>query len=304
LTKKTEGRKSRDTVLLKEKYTVTTLKEKCNSSFLLSLSGHTLVEQECNTQACPGSWGCWSEWSRCTVAAAGGRRSRNRACLADFDSSDTGLVDCGAGEGREEEPCHVAAAEEEDHLSSSSAAAGRPVLRPRDGAEPVAATAGMVPLNMVVGACVAGFMIGGLLGAVLTYYYMKNKKPGGGGLGCGGGGSSAVGSPHYISAKSQNLYVSLPMLDLKHKQLSSAASDYSGTLRSNATGTLRSSKAGGGGGGSSVYGGSNSKPGDYETATIKRSHSRRDSSLLSGLVGGGGGGGGIRADLDSDTLFT
>lgn len=39
-----------------------------------------------------------------------------------------------------------------------------------------------------------------------------------------------------------------------------------------------------------------SKPGDYETATIKRSHSRRDSTLLSSP--------GIRADLDSDTLFT
>ena len=198
-------------------------------------------------------------------------------------------MDCGEGEGREEESCRV----EDD-------AVGRPnvSLRPRDGAEPLAAAAGMVPLNMVVGACVAGFMIGGLLGAVLTYYYLKNRKPGS--LGSGGGGTgSAVSSPHYISAKSQNLYVSLPMLDLKHKQLSSAASDYSGTLRSNATGTLRSSKAGGGGGGGSVYSGS--KPGDYETATIKRSHSRRDSSLLSGLVGGGGG---IRADLDSDTLFT
>ena len=249
------------------------------------------MEQECNTQACPGSWGCWSDWSRCVGSAGGsGIRSRNRACLADHDSSDTALVDCGEGEGRQEESCQ------------DDASTGRPniALRPRsgDGAEPVAAaTAGMVPLNMVVGACVAGFMIGGLLGAVLTFYYLKNKKPGSLGCGGAGNGSGAVGSPHYISAKSQNLYVSLPMLDLKHKQLSSAASDYSGTLRSNATGTLRSSKAGGGGG-SSVYSGS--KPGDYETATIKRSHSRRDSSLLSGLVGGSG----IRADLDSDTLFT
>ena len=93
---------------------------------------------------------------------------------------------------------------------------------------------------------------------------------------------------YYISAKSQNLYVSLPMLDLnKHKQLSSNHSDYSGTLRSN-NGTMRSNKAN-----SSIY---TSKPGDYETATIKRSHSRRDSSLINNSS--------IRADLDSDQLFT
>ena len=96
--------------------------------------------------------------------------------------------------------------------------------------------------------------------------------------------------PQYISAKSQNLYVSLPMLDLKHKQLSSSNSDYSGTLRSTAgSGATLRSKGGGGGG---------AKSPDYETATIKRSHSRRDSSLISG------GGGGIRADLDSDQIFT
>ena len=103
--------------------------------------------------------------------------------------------------------------------------------------------------------------------------------------------ATAVTSPHYISAKSQNLYVSLPMLELKSKQMSSnTSSDYSGTLRSNCTGTLRSKT------GSSVYGGSGGgKPADYETATIKRSHSRRDSSLINGA---------IRADLDSEQLFS
>ena len=100
------------------------------------------------------------------------------------------------------------------------------------------------------------------------------RKPGG-----------AQGSPHYVSAKNQNLYVSLPMLDLKHKNLSSNQSDC-GTLRS--TSTLRS-KAGG----SSIY--STTKHSDYETATIKRSHSHRNSSLIAGAM---------RADLDSDQLFT
>lgn len=149
---------------------------------------------------------------------------------------------------------------------------------PRSGEEEVLPVSGTISINMVVGACVCGFMVGATLGAMLVYYFFKYRKPAPGG---------PVTSPHYISAKSQNLYVSLPMLDLKHKQLSSNTSDYSGTLRSNATGTLRSKT------GSSIY--SNSKPGDYETATIKRSHSRRDSSLINGA---------IRADLDSEQLFS
>ena len=81
------------------------------------------------------------------------------------------------------------------------------------------------------------------------------------------------------------------MLDLKHKHLSSNQSDC-GTLRS--TSTLRS-KAG-----SSVYNGGHGRGavGDYETATIKRSHSQRNSSLIAGSSTL------MRADLDSDTLFT
>ena len=152
-----------------------------------------------------------------------------------------------------------------------------------------------VSINMVIGACVVGFLVGSSLAALLVYYFFKYRKStvanGNGVVGAG------VHSPHYISAKSQNLYVSLPMLDLKHKQLggggggSSTASDYSGTLRSNATGTLRSKT------GSSVYG-TSGKPGEYETATIKRSHSRRDSSLITG------NGAAIRADLDSEQLFS
>jgi hypothetical protein len=132
-----------------------------------------------------------------------------------------------------------------------------------------------MPVNVVVGACISGFIFGALVGAALVFYYLKYRKPGG----------PHGGSPHYVSAKSQNLYVSLPMLDLKHKHLSSNQSDC-GTLRS--TSTLRS-KAGG----SSIY--STTKHSDYETATIKRSHSHRNSSLIAGAM---------RADLDSDQLFT
>lgn len=209
-----------------------------------------MVEQECNTQPCPETWGCWSPWSRC----AGGARTRSREC----GSVEGGTAECLTGSGRDEEPC------------------GMDVPELRSGDEFVEPISGTISLNMMIGACVCGFGVGGALGAVLVYYLLKCRKP----------IETGVTSPHYISAKSQNLYVSLPMLDLKHKQISSNTSDYSGTLRSNATGTLRSKT------GSSVYGG---KPGDYETATIKRSHSRRDSSLINGT---------IRADLDSEQMFS
>jgi len=213
-----------------------------------------LVEQECNTQACPGSWGCWATWSRCSAHS----RSRTREC----SSPEGGTAECTTGQDRQEEQCTLKA----------------PELR--SGEEEVLPVSGTISVNMVIGSCVCGFMVGTSLGALLVYYYFKFRKP------ASVAGAGGVSSPHYISAKSQNLYVSLPMLDLKHKQLSSNTSDYSGTLRSNATGTLRSKT------GSSVYGGG--KP-DYETATIKRSHSRRDSSLINGT---------IRADLDSEQMFS
>ena len=181
-------------------------------------------------------------------------------------SPEGGEAECPEGRSREEEAC-------------TRSDGGEYIPHPRSGGdEEVLPVSGTISVNMVVGAGVCGLMVGCTLGAMLVYYYFKYRKP---------DPAGPVTSPHYISAKSQNLYVSLPMLDLKHKQLSSNTSDYSGTLRSNATGTLRS-KAG-----SSIY--SNAKPGDYETATIKRSHSRRDSSLINGA---------IRADLDSEQLFS
>ena len=134
--------------------------------------------------------------------------------------------------------------------------------------------------DLLAVACICSFVVGCGVGAGVVIYFLKFKRPGGN------------GSPHYVSAKSQNLYVSLPMLDLKHKHLSSNQSDC-GTLRSTAS-TLRS-KAG-----SSVYnaGGRGGAPSDYETATIKRSHSQRNSSLIAGSSTM------MRADLDSDQLFT
>merc|ERR1712062_742131 len=113
--------------------------------------------------------------------------------------------------------------------------------------------------DLLAVACICSFIVGAGIGGAVVVYFLKFRKV-------------QNGNPHYVSAKSQNLYVSLPMLDLKHKHMSSNQSDC-GTLRS--TSTLRS-KAG-----SSVFNGGHA---EYETATIKRSHSQshRNSSLIAG----------------------
>ena len=219
--------------------------------------GTSLEERACNTQPCHGTWACWTPWAGCE--AGGLTRTRERSCTT--ISGDNTAV-CAGGSGHQEQPCSSLQSGQEGEERGTPVTAGTSV-------------------NFIVGGCVLGFILGGVVGAGLVYYYLKIKKNGG------------LNPPHYISAKSQNLYVSLPMLDLKqHKQLPPSSphghADYnSSTLRSN-TGTLRSSKNG-----SSIY---SSKPVDYETATIKRSHSRRDSSLINNSS--------IRADLDSDNLFT
>ena len=151
-------------------------------------------------------------------------------------------------------------------------------------AENTSAGAGDVVVGVIV-----GFVFGAAVGAVIVYYFFVYRR------------HSARGSPHYVSAKSQNLYVSLPMLDLKHRHFSSNQSDCD-TLRSTTThGTLRSKASVG-----SIYANNgasagihqrhdSSTPSDYETATIKRSRSHRNSSILNGTM---------RADLDSDQLFS
>ena len=66
---------------------------------MLFISGDSLVEQECNTQPCPGTWGCWSDWSRCS----GHARTRSRECV----SPEGGSADCPTGLDREEEQCRL-----------------------------------------------------------------------------------------------------------------------------------------------------------------------------------------------------
>jgi len=175
--------------------------------------------------------------------------------------------ECGEGWG----PCDLATG-----LQSRSGE-----VRPCRGA---VSGSGSLTMGTVVGGVVSGFLAGLVLGAGLVFYYFRFRKHG------------VHGAPHYLSAKSNNLYVSLPMLDLKNKHYNQSDFD---TLRS--TSTVRSraeSSIYSGGGGGSVVGPKVAGGGDsYETATIKRSRSQshRNSALLNGAT--------LRADLDSDQLF-
>ncbi len=279
--------------------------------------GMTVSERTCNTQACRGEWGCWSDWSGCQ-RGGGGVRRRSRQCrsLAGVVPGVTG-ASCRGGLSFEEAPCGEARWGE---WGRCDAASGRQTRVSLSGAERQSRNCDPSAEKVdsgggsggVVAACVCCFLLGGLVGAGAAYYLLVRRRHCGAGGGGGGGGG---GGPHYVSAKSQNLYVSLPMLDLKHRLhgFSSNQSDCS-TLRSTTTaggGTLRSNKGGpssaaaaaAAAASSSVYGGAKSPTPvvDYETATIKRSHSQRNSTLLAGERVGASS---MRADLDSDQLFT
>ena len=260
----------------------------CNPSDPACIGSSTIAQRACNTQACSGDWGCWSTWTPCDRY---NKKRRSRVCIAasGIRSGDSASPICPGGSGFEEIDCDGWGPWADWKGDCESTPDGTRIRSRECKAEecngsdretkscssvPAISVSASTPVNAIVGAAICGLIIGAAVGAGIVYYYLRFRKPGG-----------AQGSPHYVSAKNQNLYVSLPMLDLKHKNLSSNQSDC-GTLRS--TSTLRS-KAGG----SSIY--STTKHSDYETATIKRSHSHRNSSLIAGAM---------RADLDSDQLFT
>jgi hypothetical protein len=163
-------------------------------------------------------------------------------------------------------------------------------------------------MSMVIGASIICLIIGILLGAGIMFYVIRFR--------CKsilhGSGN---GGPHYVSAQSQNLYVSLPMLDLTNTSTITSTSTlgrpkgkhFAGCVTNNGSdqsdfGTTRSTSTLRSKAGSSIYnnGGGHHKGSivgsEYETATIKRSHSQRNSSLINGAVA-------MRADLDSDNIF-
>jgi len=256
----------------------------CNNT--TECKGTKLIEQNCNTHPCVGAWGCWSDFSDCK----NGVRSRERSCQN--PSGGEGVAECSIGESTEEMPCETRQGVWANWGQCQQGSQTRERLRDDGGKDteikhcgpspsggwPIPRHSDETSMGKLAGAFVIGLLVGCCISAALVYLFFKYKKP------------KSVTTPHYISAKSQNLYVPLPMLDLKHNQINKNDSDYvSSTIRSN-NGTIRSKS------GNNIYS-TGSKGGDYETATIKRSHSRRDSSI-------GNGGHNIRADLDSDQMFT
>ncbi len=273
--------------------------------------GMTVSERPCNIKPCQGEWGCWSDWSECQS----GVRRRARECKAkDGMTFGPGGVACRGGFSYEEKPCDHDSLGRwgewgecgDDGRQSRMSSSGLELQTRNCEEVSIVAKAGSSSSSTIIAACVCCFLLGALVGVCGAYYLFVKRRYLVGGAGGGGNG----GNPHYVSAKSQNLYVSLPMLDLKNRNFSSNQSDCS-TLRSTTTaGTLRSTRGGAGpSSSSSAYAHNNSGRSppplvDYETATIKRSHSQRNSTLLSAGERGAGPHNGMRADLDSDQLFT
>jgi semaphorin 5 len=293
----------------------------CGSGYQVRIrsNGLSVVERPCNTRPCTGSWSCWSEWS--VGCDHRGKKTRTRECDAGKFPLSSEVV-CQGGSDREEADCDSEGWGGWNDWSDDCDASGyqkryRICLanqcigddqdrRPCPGISsdgtvaPGVTSPQQTATATIAGAVIVGFLIGAFTGAGIVYFFLVYRRLGRG----------ANGSPHYVSAKSQNLYVSLPMLDLNrhnggNNHYSSNQSDC-GTMRSTTTtgSTLRSNKNSGG----SVYGvragnGSVVSPVvDYETATIKRSHSQRNSSIL--VANGCNGTLNMRADLGEDNLFT
>lgn len=140
---------------------------------------------------------------------------------------------------------------------------------------PESSGAGSASVGVVLGSCVATFLVAVIMMTVLCYLYIRRHHP------------RIPGSPHYMSSK-QNPYVTVPLKEIgshhSKRALSSSASSSNGS-------TPGAHKASNGGTGISL--GTPklfSKPlVEYETATIKR-----NSHSLNGH---------IRADLDQDRFF-
>ena len=307
-------------------------------------SGLSVVERPCNARPCKGQWGCWSEWS--AGCDHRGKRTRTRECDGGAFPRDSEVACLGGGGDYEEgdceddggggggggwgawgewtDECDVNGYQRRYRICVARQCRGNDVdRRPcagissdgRSGGGGGGGGGGAMPVadqrsassGEIAAAVVIGFVLGGLSGAGLVYFFLVYRR---------GGGRGGNGSPHYMSAKSQNLYVSLPMLDLNRSKNNYASNQSDcGTMRSTTTtgSTLRSNKAAHGGSVVSRNFNGSVAP-DYETATIKRSHSHRNSSILvaataasNGIGGGGGGANGtlnVRADLDADSLFT
>merc|ERR1719361_3091544 len=151
------------------------------------------------------------------------------------------IKDCGEGQSYQEKICSSHSEESDEETVTMKASTSEATM------------------SMVVGASIICLILGILLGAGIMFYVIRFRCKGI----LHGGGS---GGPHYVSAKSQNLYVSLPMLDLTNTSTITSTStlgrpkgkNFGGCVATNGSdqsdfGTIRSTSTLRSKAGSSIY---------------------------------------------------
>ncbi|CAD6215680.1 GSCOCG00000493001-RA-CDS [Cotesia congregata] len=223
---------------------------------LSGCEGISVMRETCEMPSCASlfGWDKWSAWSACD----GQTQFRKRQCL--MEPGD-GICE---GSSREVRKCWNI----EDGDDGVSVL-GAPDWGKNDiltNALPRSVHVAGISVGAVVGGCIAGFLLGLALTAMMCFLYLRRRKPG------------VPGSPHYISK--QNPYVAVPLKEVNAKRQPS----FSGT--SNGNGTLRNKTNPNvnGLGSPKLY----PKALDYESATLKRnSHGQQH----------------IRADLDQEKYY-
>jgi len=200
--------------------------------------GASTVERACNLDLCKGSWSCWTEWSLCSVSCGQGTRSRSRICTVEEGAAVTGAVDGCTGPSEMREYCNNPSCEPLEGWDSWSSWSlcdtdsiqyrrrrcltnnpGPGLCQGRSQEERVCIAdsegnmvntlavssygGGQSPMALIIGAAVGGCLLGALLVSLAVLYQHKRHKP------------EMPSSPHYLSAKQQNHYVSMGSLDWK-----------------------------------------------------------------------------------------
>ncbi|CAB4053940.1 SEMA5 [Lepeophtheirus salmonis] len=149
--------------------------------------GVTLIERPCNTDPCPPKFECWSEWSLC--GNENNIRRRTRVC--------PNGESCPPDEMVQEEECL------KENCESTLVCQGN-----LSALEPTCSRSCSISIIMIT--LISGFVGGIICGGFAIFLFMKYKRS----------FIESIVSPKYVSAKSQNLYVSLPLWDIQNKQIS------------------------------------------------------------------------------------
>lgn len=263
--------------------------------------GSAIQTRVCNVHPCRGNgndngngegeWSCWTDWSECSVSCGLGVRMRTRECLGpenckgpSFVRESCEMSSCESLHGWDSwsrwYPCddlHQQHRKRQCLVQPGNGVCQGPNREVRDclldwtdneisNALPRGVEVAGISVGAVVGSCIAGFIIGLVLTAILCFVYLKRRKP------------RVPGSPHYISK--QNPYVTVPLKEVNAKRQPS----FSGSTNGNGTLRGKNNPNVNGLGSPKLY----PKSLDYESATLKRnSHGQPH----------------IRADLDQDKYY-